>query len=213
MSANHRLPIRRPMPIHRPIRKPTRAHCPAQRRVWRPRHAACRQRAAAEFADLVQLPHQWQTQPLVRRATVHPATAAVRGIRHGKTRPDDLPPPPLTFPVPTRRPGTRARPEQHRSQRPVECGAGRLHAPAGAVSRSRRSFPMCWTATRGRRRSKPSSTAIRWVRPPKDGHREKAGRISAGTSSTRRSRSKPCKWAPDQRRHARPQAIAQLRRR
>lgn len=64
------------------------------------------------------------------------------------------------------------------------------------VNRGSRHFrvssPTWLTATRGRRRSNCSSI-VTSVPPPKAGHREKAGLISAGTSSTRKSPTRPCR--------------------
>ena len=60
---------------------------PARRGQGLTRHHAGGKRSAANGANQFQLPHQWQAEPAVRRPAVHPATAAVRRVRPGKTRP------------------------------------------------------------------------------------------------------------------------------
>jgi hypothetical protein len=45
--------------------------------------------ASASAANQLQLPHQWQAQPVVRSPAIHSATVAVRRVRAG---PDSTPP-------------------------------------------------------------------------------------------------------------------------
>ncbi len=100
-----------------PCQKPTRAQLELiQWRIRRPQYGAHRQRAAARPANLGQVPHQRQAQPVVRCAALHPAIAAVRRIRAREAGPDhagaraDLP---CTHP----RRGPAPRPQRSRAQR------------------------------------------------------------------------------------------------
>jgi hypothetical protein len=61
------------------------------------RHRTSGKRLPPARADQFQLPHQWQAEPVVRCAAIHPAVVAVRRVRPGKTRPT-TPAAPLPFP-------------------------------------------------------------------------------------------------------------------
>ena len=73
-----------------------------------------RQCPTAAVANVQPIPHQWQAEPVVRRRAVHPAVAAVRGVRHREARPHraaadaDLPVP-STGPAPAQDPNNVAR--------------------------------------------------------------------------------------------------------
>ena len=140
-------------------------------------------------------PHQRQAEPALRRPAIHPADAALRGVRPGTARPRRSARR-AVLPGPHGRPGTGAGPGQRSRERAGRRGPGGLPGPAGICA-----VPDAVLEHHG---PEPVESGDRSVpRPPAQASSrrrtaagQRAGPTSAGTSSFPRSSSRPPRPAP-----------------